>query len=235
MMVNLVFESDLFTLTSISEEATALFTVQAAYPDLPAGVYYDTILVTSEWAINSPQKVIVRYERSAGTQWKIKLPADSIIIMKQEQTGPGDVDFTIANQFPGCMPWTLDEEIPWFIPSKTSGNAPERFRGLVDIDGLVLGEYRDSMYFVVPGATNSPKRVELIVMVWRFHGDCNWSGFVDVVDLSWLISFLITGEPVPRPEYAVGDINCDEMVDLIDLSYLVAYLTTDYVHLCGNP
>ena len=235
MIVDLVFESELFTVSPTGEEAPILFTVDANYPDLLVGIYYDTILVTSEWATNSPQRVIIRYERSAGTQWEIRIPADSIIIAKQEHTGPADVSFRITNLYPGCMPWSLDEEIPWFTPFKTSGNAPDWFRGLVDVEGLVLGEYRDSMYFVVPGATNSPKRVDLIVRVWRYHGDCNWSGFVDVVDLSWLISFLTTGEPVPRPEYPVGDINCDEMVDLIDLSYLVAYLTTDNVHLCGNP
>jgi hypothetical protein len=235
MTVDLAFESDLFTISSNSQEATAYFTVQAAYPSLPAGVYYDTILVTSEWAINSPQRVIVRYERSAGTQWYINMPYDSVTVYGQEHTGPEPVRFRIANQYPGCMPWTVDEEIPWFEPLTSSGNAPDRFLGLVDIDALTLGTYRDSMYIVVPGATNSPRKLVVVTKVWRFHGDMNWSGLVDPVDLTFMVSYLTSGLPLPRPVYQVADVSCDDFVDLVDLSTLVAYLTGAPTYLCGNP
>lgn len=235
MTVDLTFDSDLFTLSSTSQQSPAQFTVQALYPELPAGVYYDTILVTSVWASNTPQRVIVRYERSAGTQRKILVPLDSAFVTRQEQTGPALVKFKITNEFPGCMPWSVDEEIPWFTPSKTSGNAPDSFSGLVDIDALTLGKYRDSLYLVSPGAINSPRKLVLVVRVWRYYGDCNWSGFVDLVDLSWLVSFLTSGQPMPQPDYVIGNVDCDEMVDLPDLSTLVAFLTGQDVYLCGNP
>ena len=236
MQVDLAFESDLFTMPSISQEATAFFTVQATYPDLPAGVYYDTILVTSEWAANSPQKVIVRYERSAGTQWHIQMPYDSVIVTGQEQTGPAAVKFKISNQYPGCMPWSADEEIPWFDPITSSGNAPDWFLGLVDIDALTLGQYRDSMYIVVPSADNTPRKLVIVTKVWRFHGDMNWNGFVDPTDLTCMVGYLTAGSPQPLPVYEVGDVNCDDFIDLIDLSILVAYLTGDpFTYLCGNP
>ncbi len=235
MIVNLVAESDLFTVPPDSQEATALFTVQATYPDLPAGVYYDTILVASEWAMNSPQKVIVRYERSAGTQWHIQIPYDSVIVYGQEHTGSAAFRFRITNQYPGCMSWAVDEEIPWVTPQENNGTAPEWFVGLVDIDGLVLGQYKDSMYFVVPGASNSPRKLVVIAKVWRLHGDCDWNGVVDFIDLTWLISYLTTGHPLPRPEYEVGDVTCDGIVDLLDLSTMVYYLTIHGSYLCGNP
>jgi len=235
MFVDLLFESDLFTLSETSGEAPALFDMQATYPDLPAGVYYDTVLVTTEWAFNSPQRLIVRYERSAGTQWEIKLARDTFVVARQEQTGPALLAFDITNRYPGCMPWSIDEDVPWLNPVTTSGVNPSLFKGLIVTDGLVLGEYKDSMFIIANNASNSPKRVLLTVDMWRYHGDCNWNGFVDVVDLSWLIRYLTTGEPMPRPEYAVGDVTCDGMVDLVDLSTLIAYITGKNAYLCGNP
>ncbi|PWB72807.1 hypothetical protein C3F09_06045 [candidate division GN15 bacterium] len=236
MIVNLLTESDLFTLSDLSMEATALFTVQAAYPALLAGVYYDTILVTSEWAINSPQKLIVRYERTAGTQREILIPHDSITVFGQEHTGPAEFRLQMGNRYPGCLPWTVDEEIPWLEPSPANGNLLDWFMGIVDIDNLVLGTYRDSLYFVVSGASNSPKKFIVTAKVWRYYGDINWSGFVDVIDLSWLVSYLTTGSPVPLPLYIVGDVTCDDVVDLTDLSTMVAYITSQPgAYLCGNP
>jgi len=236
MQVDLSFESDLFTMASISQEATAYFTAQATYPDLLAGVYYDTILVTSEWAINSPQRVIVRYERSAGTQWHIQMPYDSVIVTGQEHTGPQAVKFEISNQYPGCMPWSAEEDIPWFDPITTNGNAPDWFVGLVDIDGLTLGQYRDSMYIVVTSADNTPRKLVIRTKIWRYHGDMNWNGFVDPVDLTCLVGYLTAGAPLPQPVYVVGDVTCDDFVDLLDLSTLVAYLTgVPGAYLCGNP
>ena len=56
-------------------------------------------------------------------------------------------------------------------------------------------------------------------------GDLTGDSFVDLADLSSLVSYLTMGNPVPNP-LARANVNCVGIVDLADLAYMVAYLTS---------
>lgn len=233
--VNLSYSSERFTVDPTSAEAPTQIGVFATYPSLPAGIYYDTILVWSVWAGNSPQRVIVKYIRTEGTQKEISLSRDSIVVARQEGSGEALLSIDVHNKYPGCMAWTSQEAIPWFAPTKASGNIPGMFSGVIDVGSMTLGQYKDSFFILATGAANSPKRVPLTLQVWRYHGDLNWDGKIDLSDLTRMVAYLTVGSPLPIPEYIVGDVNCSNFVDLTDLTYLVSYLGYNGPSPCGNP
>ncbi len=59
----------------------------------------------------------------------------------------------------------------------------------------------------------------------QFPGDVNGDGFIDISDVTFLISWLYTGGPNP-PVPANADVNGDCCVDQEDIDYLTAFLTT---------
>jgi hypothetical protein len=65
------------------------------------------------------------------------------------------------------------------------------------------------------------------VKVCRFVGDINGDNRIDLADLSWLVSYLTSGAPIPTP-MAAANTNCLGIVDLADLALLVSYLTATY-------
>lgn len=234
--VSVIAHSTLAQISPLSGEAPFQINFQAANINPPLGTYYDTVLLTAVNAINSPRPVIIKYNRLAGShQPQIVMAKDSFTISRQEQTGNVSISSTINNFYPGCMPWTITNSIPWFTPSKTSGNVPSVVNGLIDVDGLTRGTYRDTFEVVAPTASNSPKLIPITLKIWRLHGDVNWDGRIDVLDLTRLTSYLTTGNNPPLPEYIVGDMNCSGVVDLADLTAMVAYLLGNLPNICGNP
>jgi hypothetical protein len=238
MNFQLVYQTSLATVSQDNAQAPYQIIVDAANINPPLGTYYDTILVTSLWAINSPQMVIIKYSRIAGIQQPvISVAQDSFVVIRQEQTGNVLLSDQVQNLYEGCMPWTLSESIPWLTAPNPSGNVPGNAITIVDVDGLTRGQYRDSFYINAPSAANSPKKIQVTVKMWKLHGDNNWDGFINIADLARLVAYLAGGGPstAPMPEYIVGDMNCSGVVDLADLSILVAYLSVQNPIICGNP
>jgi len=54
-------------------------------------------------------------------------------------------------------------------------------------------------------------------------GDMNEDKKVNIVDLTYLVSYLFGGGPEPVPPCA-GDVNDDNKINIVDLTYLVSYL-----------
>jgi C1A family cysteine protease len=54
-------------------------------------------------------------------------------------------------------------------------------------------------------------------------GDANKDSLVDVVDVVYLINYVLKSGPAPTPLEA-GDANCDGLVDVVDITYLINYL-----------
>jgi len=54
-------------------------------------------------------------------------------------------------------------------------------------------------------------------------GDANSSGFVDIDDIVYLISYLFQGGPAPEPLEA-GEVDCAGTIDIDDVVYLITYL-----------
>ncbi len=235
-VATLTYESDFFLVTSNSGTLDKTFIVQSLYPDIPAGVYYDTIRVSADFAYNSPAMLIVEYTRiDSVAPASISIAEPAFSIPHQEQTGPVAISTYMFNANLGCMPWTIDEDIPWFVPDKTSGNVPTLLSGVCQADDLTLGTYTDSFLVYSTWANNSPQSVKISLLMWRYHGDWNWDGKLDLSDLSWNINFMILGSPQPQPEYVVGDTDCSGTIDLSDLSRLIAYFILPGTTICGNP
>jgi len=152
------WESELFDISTLSNVAPATVSVQANFLNLPIGVYYDTIVVTARKSTNPADTVIVKYSVIPPTQQpKIWVSNSSFVVPAQENSGPlPDIGMAIHNEFGGCMPWYIVENVPWLFPSDTSGINPASLIFGVNSDGFLFGEYPDSIKLYAPSASNSP-------------------------------------------------------------------------------
>jgi hypothetical protein len=57
----------------------------------------------------------------------------------------------------------------------------------------------------------------------KMAGDCNYSGNINLLDVSYIINYRYKGGPAPIPMQS-GDTNCDDKVNLSDVSYIINYL-----------
>jgi len=233
----LLYESDYFTTDYDSAVTPFPITVTASDIQLPLGSYYDTILVAAQKAINSPETLIVQFNMVAGlNQPEIYLKKHFYSIPTQENAGPIPPSvLTIYNRFGGCMPWEIEEDVPWLFPNPDSGDVPVGTYLHTDAAGYVFGEYTDSLFVVAPSASNSPYRVYLLLRVWRFHGDWDYNGEINVVDLTAMVRWLFLDGPGPEPELIVGDLDCTHSINVVDVTYFVNYLFNDGPIPCGNP
>ncbi len=237
LRVFLSYSSELFSIDKDSSLAPATFLVSATDPDIPLGTYYDTIWVKAQKAANNPAPVIVQYNRIAGQQPpQIKVSRPSLQIAYFENSGPSvSTAFEINNKFGGCMPWKLQESVPWLTPLGDSGNVPSGIGFSIDAPGYVLGSYPDTIRIFSAGATNSPVVMPVELRVWKLRGDVTWDGRVDIADLVGLVAYQYLGGVGPMPTYFAGDCDCDNRVDLSDITRLVDYLYLDGPVICGNP
>jgi hypothetical protein len=76
-------------------------------------------------------------------------------------------------------------------------------------------------------------------------GNANGDNTINILDITYLISFLYMGGPAPVP-YAIcsGDANCDCTVNILDITYLIAFLyqagappctCQEWLIACGYP
>jgi len=56
------------------------------------------------------------------------------------------------------------------------------------------------------------------------HGDVDFSGGIDVADLTALVDFLFRDGAPPQPVMESGDFNCDDGVNVADLTAIVEFL-----------
>ena len=231
------YESDIITVDKDVAFAPDVFTVTAAAFDLPLGNYKDTIFVTAVKAINSPDTIFIEYNIIPGELPPVlSLSKNSVTLILKEEAGPQlPSPIRIDNGVPGCMEWSLAEDIPWLFPSKTGGIATDFVSLLIDPTGLTLGQYVDTVDFFGVGAANSPKHVPVTLKIWRYNGDINWSGNINLTDLTLLVLYLFQAGSPPQPAVIVGDVNCDGILNLTDVTYLVQFLFNGGPFPCGNP
>jgi hypothetical protein len=55
-------------------------------------------------------------------------------------------------------------------------------------------------------------------------GDADGSGFVDIDDVVYLITYIFSSGPPPTPEDCCGDANGSGFVDIDDAVYLISYI-----------
>ncbi|RME20935.1 MAG: hypothetical protein D6800_12655, partial [Candidatus Zixiibacteriota bacterium] len=208
------WESDLFRVLTSGEFTPLALTVMLDDSVAFAGVgtHFDTVVVSSFEAINKSDTVIVRIDIIPGESQKAIATTDSsVIIPKQEGSLPTLADlFTVRDRFGGCMEWSIQEAIPWLVAVPDSGQVGQAVQGIIDVSAQTLGEYPETLFVDAPGAMNTPFPVEVTLQVWRFRGDWDWNGVVNISDLTLLLQYLFDSPaPPPQPTMEVGDINCD--------------------------
>ncbi len=56
------------------------------------------------------------------------------------------------------------------------------------------------------------------------RGDANYSKVINIIDVTYIISFIYKGGPSPTPDVLMGDAKCDGVVNILDVNYLIQYL-----------
>ncbi|SYZ74121.1 exported hypothetical protein [Candidatus Zixiibacteriota bacterium] len=204
------------------------------------GTYFDTIVVSSEIAINNPLKVPVKMIVLQTSQTPlIYTDAPDTIKMTAQVDRKGRYSYiSVNNANPGCMNWSLNEDIPWVTPEMdtTFGTTyPWAIGFIPDATGLTMGHYVGTASILSDDASNSPYPLNFALDVWRFHGDANNDGIINILDIVYIVKYLYKGGAAPIPEKAVGDCNCDFAVNLLDIAVIVDYLYKDLNPICGNP
>ncbi len=220
--------------------APTLVTFSLKADGLPVGTYYDTVVVHSDLAINTPRRVPVVLNVVPGSLppellvngMKTAIPAQEVFGMTIDKIA---AVCEVMNAYPGCMNYGIQESIPWLRFLDTAGAAPAIPRATVEVGSYTYGKYYDTLLVTSPTATNSPVKVGVELIVWRMHGDANWDNKINIGDAVHIVNWLFKGGPPPYPELFVGDCNCDWLVNIGDAIYIVNYLFKGGDAPCGNP
>jgi len=91
----------------------------------------------------------------------------------------------------------------------------------------VLGQTESTDFPLLRPFQSSLSGSSTDAFVAKFHGyvqgDANGSAFVDIDDVSFLISYIFEGGPAPQPLES-GDADCSGFVDIDDVVYVIAYI-----------
>lgn len=218
---------------------------------MPIGTYYDTIVITADGAIHSPGKIAVTLDIVPGTHTPrlvVDISSDSVYaqevfgdIYVEKSSNCRDVNLNtrciarVENWYPGCMDYSIEENIPWLKFVETTGQAPNWIEAIVEIGDYEYGLYDDHFYVHSESASNSPIRVDLTLQVWRQHGDVDWSNRLDLGDAVKMINYIFKEGHAPIPEFIVGDCNCDNSYDVGDIRVVINYVFGIGDKPCGNP
>jgi hypothetical protein len=129
------------------------------------GQYYDTIVITSTNAINSPVVVPVVFSKEEDPQ-TMNVSTNVINFSEYEcgsYPGVGPQYFSIT-YFGGAEPapvreWTLTHKESWLTANPTSGTVTRRVTLSVSLAGLTPGVYQDTIVVSSEGVFNPPEKV----------------------------------------------------------------------------
>ncbi|MFH1700592.1 MAG: hypothetical protein ABIE07_08395 [Candidatus Zixiibacteriota bacterium] len=217
---------------------------------LPVGIYYDTIVITADHATNSPGKIAVTLNVIAGTktpQMVVTVSSDSVYaqevfgdIYVEKNSSCREINLNtrcvarIENRYPGCMDYSIEENIPWLRFVETTGQSPNWIEAIVEIGDYTYGIYDDHFFIHSETASNSPIRVDLALQVWRLHGDVDWNNRIDLGDAVKMINYIFKEGHLPIPEIIVGDCNCDNQFNIGDIRVVINFIFGLGDKPCGN-
>ncbi|MFZ5980148.1 MAG: BACON domain-containing protein [Candidatus Zixiibacteriota bacterium] len=132
---------------------------------LTDGTYFDSIMVASAAADNSPQFVYV--------ELYVEPPPPTIGVSKTAfffnaiagEANPPDQYLTITNTGGSVLNWTLSKSETWLLLNMMSGSDSADITVSVDITGLPYGEYYDTITVSDPNATNDPVLIPVTLSV----------------------------------------------------------------------
>lgn len=124
------------------------------------------------------------------------------------------------------------DDLGWITPDTMGMVVPAGADTIVSISvappqGTSLGTM-SSLYFRVRsrGDTAATDSQTVVAETRLQRGDCNFSGHINVTDLTYLVAYLFIQGPAPIPVLEAADFNCHGEVNVTDLTSLVRYLFT---------
>ena len=99
------------------------------------------------------------------------------------------------------MEWEFESLPPWIVATVgvQKSEYPWIWQFTPYANGITMGHYYDTARVVSDEASNSPQNIYFDLTVWKFYGDCDYSGKINLLDISYLIRYLYHGGPAPRP------------------------------------
>ena len=153
------------SLSSASGAAPSTPYVSVNTAGLKAGIYNDTITVTSDGATNSPATIPVTLTVKA-VQPVLAVGSSSLSFSATTGgSNPVAQSISIANTGDGTLKWTAATTQSWLSLDLTSGTAPSAIHASVNTSGLQAGTYHDTITITSDGATNSPAIVAVTLTV----------------------------------------------------------------------
>ncbi len=98
----------------------------------------------------------------------------------------------------------------------------------VDFDSAFVGQAGEFIFSPTGGGTIHPEYVDcgtedIVILSEYTCGDADGNLDINILDITYLISYLYKGGPAPEPMEA-GDANGNGLVNLLDITYLINFL-----------
>jgi hypothetical protein len=133
---------------------------------LALGSYFDSLIVESSNAINSPQIVYVKLGVIPPPPQIKVTPSQLFFSGVVGGTNPLPKDLVIKNGSPGStLNWTLTHTQSWLSVVPSSGTDSNSVSVSVDITGLAYGTYKDTIVASDPAAVNNPVKVPVFLQM----------------------------------------------------------------------
>jgi len=223
-------------------EAPQVITLYFDYENMLPGVYYDTIVVSAYNAVNTPESLTLTLTiLETDTAPLIWTNRNELSFYAQENRAGRQFIINLNNYNPGCMEWTIDEDMTWMEfgidvkDGEETEDYPWNIRMMPNGYGMAFGYYEDTASIVSDSASNSPYPLYLDISIFRFYGDCDWNGVLNILDIAYMIQYLYKDGPTPMPQGIIGDCDCGYSVNIVDITLLINYIYYGGQPLCGNP
>ncbi len=230
---SLTYKAPWLTVTPTGSANPALVTVKVKVAGLAPGVYKDTIVISSDVAIDPPKKVVVTFNvLPTPINPTLDLSRDSLIyIYKYTQLGSASQTVQIFGQTGGCVDWTATADVPWLTPIPATGTTLDSIVVRSDPVGLNLGRHTGNLIINSSTAGNTPFNFPVVVWIYTF-GDANGNGIVNISDVVYIMNYIFSGGPAPVPLFITGDVNCDRVITISDCVYLLNWIFSEGPYPC---
>ena len=132
---------------------------------LTPGTYVDSLEVVAPSAANSPQYVEVTLVVDEPPPVIGVDPSVFYFNAVADGDNPPSQTLYITNEGGSDLNWTATNNQAWLTPSPSSGINNLAVTLSIDITGLVVGDYYDTITVSDPAATNDPQLVEVVLSV----------------------------------------------------------------------
>lgn len=165
LVFNLVENAPWITKSPSTGTTPRQITVGINSTGLTAGVYFDSIEVTSATALNSPQYVYVRLSLTNPPSTIGVSPTSIFFNAIAGGSNPAPQLLNITNTGGGTLDWSVSNTESWLSLFPTSGTGDGAATVSADITGLGFGTYYDTVVVSDPNATNNPVKVPVRLTV----------------------------------------------------------------------